>query len=255
MTNKHENHLLTIIQITDLHFNLAGDDLARLNAVINHINNNIFGEKILILTGDLVSKKESSLYKRLAEIICTIGCDTYVIPGNHDNREILKNLFYGDRLFHNKELHAENWVSLLLDSSYPGKNLGSGMLPQSELDFLDKKLLDNKEKNALLFIHHPPILFGAKWFQNICLENVGKFDEIVKKHKNVRAIIFGHAHTQHSSCKNNILYVSAPSICFQFDHSVDDHTVTKNTNPGYNWYKLHKDGSLIFGTSYVPITS
>ena len=98
-------------------------------------------------------------------------------------------------------------------------------------------------------MHHPPILFGAPWFQGICLENRIEFLKVLDGYKNIKAVIFGHAHLEYTYLLNNVTYIGAPSTWRQFNH--DAKTFAYNDMPGgYNWYVLGANGRITFGTQY-----
>jgi 3',5'-cyclic-AMP phosphodiesterase len=252
MLNQNKNIAFqNIIQISDVHFTNNQDDVSRLTTIFDHIKNNIIGNKIICFTGDLVLHAEPILYQELAKLADGIGCDIYAIPGNHDDKLVLNNNFIGANIHHEKEINFGNWLVIFLDSSNPGANLGSGKLLETDLEYLEKRLSETKNKKILIFIHHPPILFGAQWFRKICLEDNQNFNHITDCYHNIKAIIFGHAHTQYNSLINNKLYICAPSAWLQFNHLIDEKISYKQNSIGYNWYGLSLDGSISFGTNYI----
>ncbi len=248
------------MQLSDLHLfedplkiHKERAPLQQLQAAIQNINAQMSNDKIVIISGDLVSDISQKTYELLAQTIKEIDAMVYVIPGNHDDRDLIKRYFIGNNISHEKEIHRDNWLILLLDSSAPGKNLGSGRLDQAELNRVEQLLNQYPQKDILIFIHHPPILFGAGWFQAICLENRAEFINLIQHQKNVRATIFGHGHYQYNALINNQLYIGAPSTWRQFDHTIDKYTEYNAAPGGYNEYKLMDDGKLAFWTTYFTL--
>lgn len=248
---------MKIIQLSDLHFtddenvpHINQESKTNLISIIEDLNSKSSGDEVIILSGDIVYKPTPELYRSLAEIFSNLEQDIFVIPGNHDDNKCLRDNFIGKNIFHNDILESENWVVMLLDSSHPGAKLGSGRLTEDSLTYLNETLADKSDKNAIVFIHHPSIPFGASWFKEICLENSTEFNEIIHRYPNVKAVISGHAHTQYYELIQNKEFITAPSTWLQFDHTVDYETRYKDEAPGYNWYLLKMDGTFNFGTEY-----
>ncbi len=247
-----------VIQISDTHLleepkktYKDRSPYTQLLSAFEHIQKNINDLKLIIFSGDLVSDATPKAYQLLSKILNQIEMPIYLIPGNHDNKNLMNQYVQGKNIHQLGEVHLNNWLIVLLDSSTPGAKLGSGRLSISELQRLEKILEDHPQKDILIFIHHPPIVFGAKWFQEICLENRDDFNAIVSEKKNIRAIIFGHAHTQLNTYIKNCLYICSPSTWCQMDHSVGEMAVYNLEIPGgYNYYSLGEDGYLQFGTHY-----
>jgi Icc protein len=249
--------MFNIIQISDTHLLEDSQQIskgrfphAQLVRALLHINQHINGEKILIVTGDLVSDVTPNTYKILSTIFNQFAGQVYIIPGNHDDSNYIKQYIVGENINHSGYLQFANWKLILLDSSMPGIKLGSGKLSVAELQRLETLLNQKPVVNTLIFMHHPPILFGAKWFQEIYLENRDEFHAIIKYRKEVKAIIFGHAHTQWSNIVDGIQYICCPSTWRQIDHSNDEKAVYNDLPGGYNCYQLGEDGTFQFESYY-----
>ena len=246
-----------IIQITDLHLieNAAQTykDVSPYNQLLKAIDSieaHFPGEKIIIATGDLVSDMTPKTYDLLKDVFKKINAPVYVIPGNHDDAELVKQRLVAENISQEKEIYLNNWLIILLDSSAPGTVEHSGRLSEPELLRLQTLLSNNKDKNVIVAIHHPPLLFGAKFFQPMCLENRDEFNKIVQAEKNVKAVIFGHAHTQSVILAKGKLYICAPSTWRQVEHQIEGAHALNKMCGGYNWYKLNEDATLEFGTYY-----
>lgn len=249
----------TVLQLSDLH--LWEDEhkiyhgrspFKQLNAAIQEVNAHVDKDKIIILSGDLTSYPTPKAYQLLASMLRQVQAPIYVMAGNHDDRQMMDTYLLGENISHDTVIQLNGWLIILLDSSSRGKNLGSGKLEDAELNRLESTLTLYPKMNTLIFIHHPPILFGAAWFQTVCLDPNEKFDAIINNNQQIKAIIFGHAHTQYTTVKNNKLYICAPSTWRQFDHTVNEDSVYNAMLGGYNWYQLHAADHFAFGTNYFP---
>ncbi|NNM60095.1 MAG: hypothetical protein HKM04_09825 [Legionellales bacterium] len=252
--------MLSIFQLSDLHIwpdpdkvHLGRSPLKQLEAAINEVNKRVCEDKLVILTGDLTNAPHPDAYRLLAQTLEKLEAPIYVIPGNHDDKSMMDAYLNGKNIFHDTTIKKNKWRITLLDSSPPGKIPASGKLVAEELARLEK-LSANNEEYVLIFLHHPPILFGSTWFRTVCLENRDEFNILVQHNPRIKAVVFGHAHTQYNAYANNTLYICAPSIWLQFEHTVNDRTAYSNTLGGYNWYELTSDGNLSFGTHYFSVT-
>jgi 3',5'-cyclic-AMP phosphodiesterase len=246
-----------IIQLSDLHIleNLYDVKKERapakqLISALEDINVSFPYNKTIVLTGDLVSDATAKAYILLSTLLENTDADIYVTPGNHDDPILLKTHFKSAKLVEAQEIYIDNWLGILIDTSPPGKNLGSGYILPNELKRVEFLLEKNKDKYILIFMHHPSYSFGAKWFQEICLENKKEFESLLDRYSNIKGVIMGHAHTQCVRFHHNRFYSCAPSSWVQFNHLNDEKLITTNESGGYNWYSLKASGEILFGTRY-----
>jgi 3',5'-cyclic-AMP phosphodiesterase len=249
---------MRIIQLTDLHFTgrykddgTISESYQRLNLVLSAIKSQIDEDTKIVLTGDLVTNPTPDLYVSLSSVFHAVQAEVFAVPGNHDSDEMMKKYFFGNNILDCDKFISENWILLFLDSSLPGKALGSGKLSEIALKKLHSDLDTFREKKVIIFIHHPAIEFGAKWFRRIKLENSQVFNHIINQYRSVKSVIFGHGHTQYVGLINDKAYICGPPIWKFFNHDNDVDLEYVEHSPGYNWYALHQDGSISFGTSYV----
>jgi len=97
------NLIMIIAQITDMHVGktLEGpegplDTFACLERAIDHLNAIEPGLDAVLVTGDLTNGAEPSDYARLKAALARLAAPSYVIPGNHDDRDrMLAALLFG----------------------------------------------------------------------------------------------------------------------------------------------------------------
>lgn len=95
---------MLIAQITDTHVRRKGDllhhmihtgrDLRRAVAVINAAEPQ---PALVVATGDLVDRGKTKEYKRLRKILAGLRAPVYLVPGNHDDRDALRETFSDHR--------------------------------------------------------------------------------------------------------------------------------------------------------------
>jgi 3',5'-cyclic-AMP phosphodiesterase len=144
-----------IIQLSDIHLFADSQKIYKnrspynqLEKIINHCSQNSPLNRLIILSGDLVSDVTKETYDLLSNFLSQIPSPIYVIPGNHDDRDLIRERLTASNISHEKVIHLDNWLIILLDSSTPGINLGSGKLSNLELDRLDSLLEKYPDKES-----------------------------------------------------------------------------------------------------------
>src|SRR5689334_11628969 len=104
-------------QISDLHIGVPGGTTDARYAAAEHLRRAV--EHLcsirphldaVVCTGDLVDEGRPEEYRRLVELLSPIGARCYVIPGNHDDRERMREAF-SDRGY----LPAEGFLQYAAD--------------------------------------------------------------------------------------------------------------------------------------------
>ena len=91
---------MILAQISDLHVDLPGkklagrvDTAACLARAVAQIERLRPQPDVLLITGDLVNQARAEEYVHLRELLSPIRIPTFVIPGNHDDRDNLRAAF------------------------------------------------------------------------------------------------------------------------------------------------------------------
>ena len=91
---------MLIAQITDTHIRPKGvlamgrvDTAGYLARAVAHINALRPAPDVVLVTGDLVDAGMTEEYAHLRELLAPLAMPLYVIPGNHDLREPLREAF------------------------------------------------------------------------------------------------------------------------------------------------------------------
>ena len=239
---------LNIIQITDCH--LLSDRNAiynginpyqQLNKIIEALINKHDPIDLIMLTGDLAEDGKIESYKHVLEIMEPAIALTHAIPGNHDNKNNMTHAFEPTFIKLEREVILDHWTILMLDSTLPNK-IG-GEISQETLKYIDAKAVQHKNKNILIFLHHNPISVDSGFFDKHMLCNGDEFMASIEKHKNIKAVSFGHVHQQFFAKKNGIKYYGTPSTSVQFRPFIDKIAITSDL-PGYRHFTLKQDELL-----------
>ena len=98
--------MIKIIQITDPHLLEDQNDSFRdvkpfetLKLVIDHIKRSNWGCDMVIATGDLTQDNTKESYIHYIKLLESLNTPIYSIPGNHDNKTIMRSVLKKS-LFH-----------------------------------------------------------------------------------------------------------------------------------------------------------
>ncbi len=248
--------MLRLIQISDLH--LRGEPHSRLRevdvdaglaAVLAHIRARHWPVDALLATGDL-AHEDPAAYVRLRELLTPLQVPVYCLPGNHDVTGFAAALAGGE-VRHERRIIAGGWQIVLLDSTIPGED--GGHLAPTELDHLDNTLGQSPELPALICVHHHPVPVGTAWLDSTAIDNPQALFEILDRHPQTRALIWGHIHQAYAGQRNGVALLSAPSTCVQFLPGQPLPNVEVHQQPGYRWLDLMPDGQLRSAVEWVDL--
>jgi len=137
---------------------------------------------------------------------------------------------------------------VLLDSSLP--NSARGRLSKQTLATLDSSLSSADGKHTLVCLHHHPVPMSSRWLDQVGLENSAEFFDVIDRHKNVRAIVWGHVHQAYDGLRKNVRLLATPSTCAQFLPRADEFAVDARP-PAYRTLQLQPDGTLVTEVVWV----
>ncbi|MWP50070.1 MULTISPECIES: 3',5'-cyclic-AMP phosphodiesterase [unclassified Gilliamella] len=239
-----------ILHITDTHL-FSNDDSSLLGvnsnasflSVINEITRSNKKFDLIVASGDFVQDGSKKAYARFAEQINKFNTPCVWLAGNHDNYAYMQDVFANYQLADNKVVQlGSNWLIVLLNSQVVGQ--AYGLLPESELDFLQNVLIKYSSRNVLVFLHHHPINSGCHWLDQHILKNSDQLEQIVKQHVNIKGIGWGHIHQKQDYVWHHCKAFATPSTCFQFKPECYDFQLSSEDAPGWREITLNTDGSI-----------
>ena len=221
---------MNLVQLTDLHVRpegMAAYRVAETNMLTERAFRAVANLRVrpdaIVVTGDLTDNGLASEYQLLAGILRreARGVPVYMIPGNHDRREVLKA-----ELAEWPGVGAEpDFVQfavddlpvrlVLLDTVVPGE--GYGLLCPRRLAWLDKTLAAAAGKPTMVAMHHPPFVCGIAHMDAINLRNSDEFAAIIGKHRQVERIVCGHHHRPVTARVAHAIASIAPSVAHQVE--------------------------------------
>jgi 3',5'-cyclic AMP phosphodiesterase CpdA len=195
--------VVLIGQLTDTHV-LARDDTdtevfvdnnARLHDAVAAINAETTPVDIVVGTGDLTNDGRADQYGALAEMLADLDRPFLALPGNHDDRELLRSTFPDTPWIDGD--HA-SWAVTVgdvrivgLDSTDPGSH--GGLIDEGRSAWLAGVLADDHDGPTLLAMHHPPYTSGIWWMDQNGFEGLDLLDAVLTANP-VDRIVCGHLH-------------------------------------------------------------
>ena len=201
---------MTIVQMTDLHVVARGRLCYRkvptntqLAQAVAHINAIEPTPDAVIVSGDLTDHGRAEEYDLLREILAELLPPVFVIPGNHDRREVLLRAFASEKYLPPPDAPFVNYAIdrfplrlVGLDTSVPGQDYG--LMCAQRLQWLDETLNARPDAPTLIFMHHPPFRTGVQWMDASGLHGSGMMEQVVRRHKQVVRVACGHIQPAHS---------------------------------------------------------
>lgn len=219
---------MILVQISDTHIDAPGalvyghfDTAATLTRTVEVINAMDPGPDLVLHTGDIASHGSAARYAAFKQIMGALNAPLAVMPGNHDDRDALRDAFggtpwlpaTGDFLHYTIEDYPVRVICC--DSVIAGDVPGE--LCAERLDWLDARLCEAPERPTIVALHHPPFDTGmtgatAKGL----LQGGDELDALLRRHGQVVRVLAGHAHRPMTTSFGGTVAFAAPTTCYPF---------------------------------------
>ncbi len=195
---------MLLAQISDLHFLPKGtlafgriDTAGYLERAIDHLNALQPAADAVLITGDLTNDGDAAAWAELTGLLGRLPAPIFPVPGNHDDRELMRKAFAGRGLFPESgplrfavDLGPLRLIGL--DSLIPGQP--GGRLGPPQLGWLDEQLVRAPERPTLVALHHPPFRTGIDHMDAMMLEDGEALAAVVGRYPQVARVLCGHVH-------------------------------------------------------------
>jgi 3',5'-cyclic-AMP phosphodiesterase len=235
MTTLHFAHL------SDIHISVLGDHhdmlsghsavlLANIFAALNRVDDLDF----VLITGDVLDTAHQAEFNRFQQLIRTLTKPYYILPGNHDRRELddTTGLTRCDFARHFNPQFADRpsasvgqagyWsvavsqnVQLIgLDS--PRDEDWGGIIDAAQMAWLEHELAAHAAKLVILAVHHPfhalaPIDHHPHWTKFVC-DNGPDMLALLNRYPQVKLVLTGHHHQAKVDHLGARLHISCPAV-------------------------------------------
>jgi Icc protein len=241
--------VIRLLQFTDTH--LLADPTgtvrgvrtqASLEACLAHARSRHLPADLVAVTGDLVHD-EPGAYGVLELLLDGLGAPVLLIPGNHDIPEEMARRFVHDPFQLGGTRVLGHWAIVMLATWSAEAENGEGRLGEDELRRLGAALESHRDRHVLVCLHHQPMPMDAAWLDALGLQDAEPFMALIRRHPQVRAVAWGHAHQSLDVFRDGVRYMCTPSTCMQFKPR-EPGFVIDDRPPGYRVLDLHDDGSV-----------
>jgi 3',5'-cyclic AMP phosphodiesterase CpdA len=253
-----------IAQITDMHIRPSGkkaygvvDTEAMLRAAVRTIAAQPRQPDMVIATGDLTDCGLPEEYELLRDCLRPLGMPVYLIPGNHDRRETMRQAFGGDgylpssgeHLHYTIEDHAVRVIAL--DTVVPGK--GHGEMDAARLAWLKARLDEQPDRPTAIFMHHPPFPTGLGHMDSINCRNAPAMADLLRQRQNIERVACGHHHRSIQIRWAGTIGSVSPSVAHQvvLDLLPHEDATFAMEPPGYHLHLWQPGAGLITHTAFV----
>ena len=238
-----------LVQLSDVHLRIGprdGESARRLEATVRAVSDLSVQPHSVLLSGDLVDVATERAYERLRELLAPLEMPLHAIPGNHDDRELMRaaSLAPADDGTGAEPvrfaLDCGGMRVLACDSTRPGRP--DGRLDDVSLAWLDASLATGPDMPTLVAMHHPPVDTGIRAIDAIGLAPADRaaLGELVARHPQVRSIAAGHVHRAMAGRLGAVPVLVCPGISSHLALDLDpghDWTFT-DAAPGYAFHAL-----------------
>jgi len=242
---------ISILQLTDLHVfrephgRLKGIPTRELLVdVLQHIRDSGETFNAVVVTGDHTHDELRETYEAVAELLKPWRDRLFQVPGNHDDRTILRSVF-SDRIAGagdariNFSFTRGTWLCLGLDTHVPGSV--SGRIDSDQVNWIRAQMQSSTATQVALFMHHPPVSVRSEWMDRIGLEQRELLQELILADTRIRLVCCGHIHHEFQTWLGHAEIVATPSTGIQFSpHGVSATFVA--APPGYRIIELSDAG-------------
>ena len=195
---------MKILQISDIH--LRGDGRLSFGAAdtqqsfkqtMKHLMDMDPKPDVVVITGDLADNGNHEAYKKLKEELSKLEFPLYILPGNHDKKEIFYDMF-AEMCPVKKDIYPHVCYTLeegdiriiVVDSTMEGKH--NGGFSEKVMKWLEDRMEEYQGKPTLIFTHHPPFTTGLTLMDEP-FENSERLVQLLKDKSYVR-LCCGHMH-------------------------------------------------------------
>lgn len=170
------------------------------------------------ITGDLTEAGDAESYTALSELLSCIHIPVLLIPGNHDSRQSMSEVFTSEfringRVTLDYYTVIDDMQVIGLDTLDAGEV--GGRLTSEQLLWLEDLLLQDEFTHSVISMHHPPFPIGQAGFDAIAaLEGRDQFAKLLRQSRSEIIVLSGHVHRPYHATWNRASchIAGAPSL-------------------------------------------
>jgi 3',5'-cyclic AMP phosphodiesterase CpdA len=172
----------------------------------------------VVATGDLTDHGTVAEYGVLAELLTPLTMPVFLVVGNHDDRDALRQAFPAHRHLAGEHGFVQYAIDdfavrlVVLDTVVPGAP--GGELCQRRLQWLERTLAASS-RPTIVAQHHPPFATGLSVMDRMGLAEPGAEAAVVARHPHVERVLAGHVHRTIQARFGGTIASTCPSTAHQ----------------------------------------
>ena len=250
-----------LLQLSDLHIREPGrlaygriETAPYLRQAVATIRRLAQQPDAVVITGDLTDFGRPAEYQHLRELLAPLLMPVYLLPGNHDDRDQLRQSFpdhayLGINGFVQYSVAVGGLQLIALDTVVP--RASEGGLCAERLQWLSGQLDAHRDRPVVIAMHHPPFQTLIGHMDAIgLLSGTAELEALVARHPNVERVICGHLHRAIQVRFGGTLAATVPSPAHQvcLDLAPDAASAWTLEPPGFGLHALPESGRLVSHT-------
>jgi 3',5'-cyclic-AMP phosphodiesterase len=147
----------------------------------------------VVVTGDVANGGAAAEYARAHELLAPLMMPVHVLPGNHDDRDGLREHFAVPGSGPLQYVAQVGDLRLVIcDTQRPGED--GGALDDGRVDWIEAQL--DADVPTVLAMHHPPLAIGLPILDAIGIAEPARtaLGELLARSPQVRRVVAGHVH-------------------------------------------------------------
>lgn len=202
----------------------------------------------LVLGGDLVDDCSRNGYQWLNNELKHTGLPSLAIAGNHDDPARMAHALTSAAVHESLRINSCHLIGLC--SHRFGRD--DGCLGYKQLARLSRQLHADSSP-TLLCIHHPPLMTGSRWLDDLGLVDAKALAATLAGHTHVLGILSGHVHQQAHGWLDSTPVWTTPATMRQFLPQSPEFSEDVNRLPGYRVMHIARDGTIRTSVHRVPM--
>jgi len=256
---------MLIAQVSDTHISAPGQKTCgvaemdvNLRRCVENINSMTPMPDLVLLSGDVTHSFSALEAEHAADILSDLAMPLFVVPGNHDDRNILSAVFGAHKCPLNPQGYANYVIDgyplriIALDTLDVGK--AGGQMNAEQLDWLRARLDETPDKPTVIVAHHPPLRLGVPETDEDGFVEAGALGQLIAQYTNIERFLCGHVHLYTHSRWCGTIVTTAPSIGMQLrlDLSQGAPSEFLLSDPAYLLHHWTPDQALI--THHIQVS-
>jgi len=174
----------------------------------------------VVVTGDLVNAGTPAEYARFREVMEALPVPYFVVPGNHDDRDVLRAVLapatYGGSRHARVRYAIDDFDVRIVGVDANGPRPWPGAaFDAATLAWLEDAIASAPGRPTMLCVHHPPFRTGLHYLDAFGFRGARRLQRLLERHAHVGRIVSGHIHCVRARRVGAALACSAPSTAPQ----------------------------------------